>query len=161
LKDLDSVMNDINEKENNDKRELDSEISPIVDIKQNNDENDDSVSGIMSVNDYGRISYDKFDAIDLRVAKILDVEVHPSTRKPMYKLTVDLGELGKRTIVAGIGAFYGIEDLIDKKIVVVANLAPRKIAGILSDGMLLAAEDELSVSLIVPDKNASPGSRIH
>ncbi len=161
MKDLDSVMNDINEKENNDKRELDSEISPIVDIKQNNDENDDSVSGIMSVNDYGRISYDKFDAIDLRVAKILDVEVHPSTRKPMYKLTVDLGELGKRTIVAGIGAFYGIEDLIDKKIVVVANLAPRKIAGILSDGMLLAAEDELSVSLIVPDKNASPGSRIH
>ena len=161
MKDLDSVMNDINEKESSNNKELDSEISPIVDIKQDNDENDDSASGIMSVNDYGRISYDKFDAIDLRVAKILDVEVHPSTRKPMYKLTVDLGELGKRTIVAGIGAFYGIEDLIEKKIVVVANLAPRKIAGILSDGMLLAAEDELSVSLIVPDKNASPGSRIH
>ena len=115
----------------------------------------------MSMDDYARITYDKFDAVDLRVAEILNAEVHEGARKPMYKLTLDLGELGNRTIVAGIGAFYGREELIGKKIVVVANLAPRMIAGVMSDGMLLAAEDEINVSLIVPDKDATPGSRIH
>ncbi|QRF74035.1 Methionine--tRNA ligase [Candidatus Micrarchaeum sp.] len=159
-RDLDSIMGDINESEEHERNGSDDSVEAIGD-KNDSFESDDDNGSIMSVSEYERISFDKFEAVDLRVAKILDAEVHQSTRKPMYKLTLDLGELGKRTIVAGIGAFYGRDELIGKKIVVVANLAPRTIAGVVSDGMLLAAEDELNVSLIVPDKDAAPGSRIH
>lgn len=159
-RDLDSIMGDINESEEHERNGSDDSVEVIGD-KNDSFESDDDNGSIMSVSEYERISFDKFEAVDLRVAKILDAEVHQSTRKPMYKLTLDLGELGKRTIVAGIGAFYGRDELIGKKIVVVANLAPRTIAGVVSDGMLLAAEDELNVSLIVPDKDAAPGSRIH
>ncbi|MEM0154810.1 MAG: hypothetical protein QW814_03175 [Methanothrix sp.] len=164
MRDLDSIMDDINEREELRKKGNDDAIENITgkdNASTSESKSNDNVGSIMSMGEYGRISFDKFDAVDLRVAKILDVETHPSTRKPMYKLTLDLGELGRRTIVAGIGAFYGKEELIGKKIVVVANLAPRTIAGVVSDGMLLAAEDELNISLIVPDKDASPGSRIH
>ncbi len=159
-RDLDSIMGDINESEEHERNGSDDSTAAI-DAKEDSLVSDNNSDSIMSISEYERISFDKFEAVDLRVAKILDAEVHQSTRKPMYKLTLDLGELGKRTIVAGIGAFYGRDELIGKKIVVVANLAPRTIAGVVSDGMLLAAEDELSVSLIVPDRDASPGSRIH
>jgi len=162
LRDLDSIMGDINEKERAGKSQSDSRIDQISEHDEvSGNEAGSAESGVMSIDEYSRISYDKFEAVDLRVAEILDAEVHEGARKPMYKLTLSLGELGKRTIVAGIGAFYGREELIGKKIVVVANLAPRKIAGVLSDGMLLAAEDEITISLIVPDKDAAPGSRIH
>jgi len=166
LGDLDSIMNDMDERNGPGALEPDSSLEQITEsaTPAGNSDSDTinlDLGGVMSMEEYGRISYDKFDAVDLRVAKIIDAEVHPSTRKPMYKLTLDLGELGKRTIVAGIGAFYGRDELIGKKIVIVANLAPRTIAGIVSDGMLLAAEDDLNVSLIVPDKDAEPGSKIH
>ncbi len=162
--DLDSIMGDINEKEELERNGSDDSVEKITGSNspaESESRSDDSDGSIMSMSEYERISFDKFEAVDLRIAEILDAEIHPSTRKPMYKLTLDLGELGKRTIVAGIGAFYGREELIGKKIVIVANLAPRAIAGVVSDGMLLAAEDETNVSLIVPDKDASPGSRIH
>lgn len=162
--DLDSIMGDINERDELDRNVSDDSIEKINDSgasQESETESNNANGSIMSIAEYERISFDKFEAVDLRVAKILDAEPHPSTRKPMYKLTLDLGELGRRTIVAGIGAFYGREELIGKKIIVVANLVPRTIAGVVSDGMLLAAEDELNVSLIVPDKDASPGSKIH
>jgi len=159
-RDLDSIMGDLNESEEHERKGSDDSVEAIG-ANGDSQEQDNNGDSIMSISEYERISFDKFEAVDLRVAKILDAEVHQSARKPMYKLTLDLGELGKRTIVAGIGAFYGRDELIGKKIVVVANLAPRTIAGVVSDGMLLAAEDELNVSLIVPDKDAAPGSRIH
>ena len=159
-RDLDSIMGDLNESEEHERNGSDDSMEAIG-ANGDSQEPDNNGDSIMSISEYERISFDKFEAVDLRVAKILDAEVHQSARKPMYKLTLDLGELGKRTIVAGIGAFYGRDELIGKKIVVVANLAPRTIAGVVSDGMLLAAEDELNVSLIVPDKDAAPGSRIH
>lgn len=159
-RDLDSIMGDLNESEEHERNGSDDSMEAIG-ANGDSQEQDNNGDSIMSISEYERISFDKFEAVDLRVAKILDAEVHQSARKPMYKLTLDLGELGKRTIVAGIGAFYGRDELIGKKIVVVANLAPRTIAGVVSDGMLLAAEDELNVSLIVPDKDAAPGSRIH
>ena len=162
--DLDSIMDDINERDELERNSSGGSIEEMEgkgDMQESETGAGNGSKSVMSISEYERISFDKFEAVDLRVAKILDAEPHPSTRKPMYKLTLDLGELGRRTIVAGIGAFYGREELIGKKIIVVANLAPRTIAGVLSDGMLLAAEDELNVSLIVPDKDAAPGSRIH
>ena len=98
-RDLDSIMGDLNESEEHERKGSDDSVEAIGD-SQEQDNNGDS---IMSISEYERISFDKFEAVDLRVAKILDAEVHQSARKPMYKLTLDLGELGKRTIVAGIG----------------------------------------------------------
>jgi methionine--tRNA ligase beta chain len=106
------------------------------------------------------ISINEFSAIDLRVGRIIEVDDIETARKPMYKLKVDLGELGARIIVAGIKAFYTKEQLLGKSIIVVANLEPKSVAGIMSEGMLLAAGDEQSISIIQPDKEAKPGSKI-
>ena len=109
----------------------------------------------------GVASFDKFAALDIRVSKILEVDDVAGAKKPLYKLRVDLGEeLGVRTIVAGIAAYYSKDELVNRKIIVIANLAPRSIAGIMSQGMLLAAEDGDAVSLLQPDRDMKVGSKI-
>jgi methionyl-tRNA synthetase len=102
------------------------------------------------------ISYEDFKKIDLRVAKIIEVERVENSEK-LIRLQIDLGE-EKRQIVAGIGKFYNPEDLINKQIVVVANLEPRKLMGEESQGMLLAASDEDQISLLIPDQEIPTGS---
>jgi methionyl-tRNA synthetase len=107
------------------------------------------------------VSYDEFAKLDLRVAKILEVEDIAGADK-LYKLTIDLGELGKRTICAGIKQHYKKEDLIGKEIVVVANLEPRKMKGVESQGMLLAAstENHEKIIFLKPEKAIEPGSKV-
>jgi methionyl-tRNA synthetase len=105
------------------------------------------------------ITFDDFQKLDLRVAEIKNCEdVEGADR--LYKLTIDMGE--EREIVAGIKLYYSKEDLIGKKIAVVANLEPRKLRGITSHGMLLAAskEDKSSVVLLTLDKDIPNGSKI-
>ncbi len=159
-KSIDSLMSDIEDAEQRDNPDAEQATGPTYSSNEEKGEGERN-EGITQISDYQRIGFDKFKSVDLRVAKIIDVEQHPTTRKPMYKLTLDVGELGTRVIVAGIAGYYSKDSLLGKKIVIVANLSPRNIAGVVSDGMLLAAEDEVTVSLIVPDKDASPGSRIH
>jgi len=89
---------------------------------------------------------DPFSAADLKIAEIKSVEDVPETEK-LYKLKISLGKYGEREIIAGIKRAYRPEDLRGKKIVVVANLKPAKIKGILSSGMLLACEDKKSNNL--------------
>jgi methionyl-tRNA synthetase len=105
------------------------------------------------------ISFDDFLKVDLRVAEIKACEDVEGADK-LYKLTIDVGE--ERTIIAGIKLYYSKEELIGKKIAVVANLEPRKLRGILSHGMLLAAsnEDKSSVVLLILDKDIPNGSKI-
>jgi methionyl-tRNA synthetase len=105
------------------------------------------------------ISFDDFLKVDLRVAEIKACEDVEGADK-LYKLTIDIGE--ERTIVAGVKLYYAKEELVGKKIAVVANLEPRKLRGILSHGMLLAAsnEDKSSVVLLTLDKDIPNGSRI-
>lgn len=104
---------------------------------------------------------DDFMKIELRVAKILAVDDLP-TRKPMYGLELDLGELGTRRIAAGIKRFYTREQLLGRSIIVVANLEPKKVGDFVSEGMLLAAEDDAGdVVLLGLDRPLPPGSRIH
>jgi methionyl-tRNA synthetase len=105
------------------------------------------------------ITFDDFLKVDLRVAEIKAVEDVEGADK-LYKLTIDIGE--ERTIVAGIKLHYSKEELVGKKIAVVANLEPRKLRGTLSHGMLLAAssEDKSSVVLLALDKDIPNGSRI-
>ncbi len=108
------------------------------------------------------ISYDDFTKLDLRVAKIIEAENHPNADK-LICLKVDLGS-EQRQIIAGIRGHYEPDELIGKQIVVVANLAPRKMRGLESAGMLLAGQLEEesgnSLVLITTDKMATPGSEV-
>ena len=108
-----------------------------------------------------KISYDDFAKLDLRVATIKKVEGIEGADK-LLKLEIDLGEEKPRTLVAGIKKYYEKENLIGKQIIIVANLEPRKMKGIESNGMLLAAvsDDKSQVILLMPEKAISPGTKI-
>jgi methionyl-tRNA synthetase len=103
------------------------------------------------------LSYEEFQKIDLRVGTIKTAENVPGSKK-LIKLTVDIGE--ERTVVAGILGHYTETDLINKQVIMVANLAPAKLMGVESRGMVLAATDESGVHLIMPDVNTTPGSKV-
>jgi len=103
------------------------------------------------------ITYDDFDKLDLRVGKVLEAEKVPKADK-LLKLIVDLG-FEKRTILSGIAEYYIPEELVGKLVTVVANLAPRKIRGIESQGMLLMAGNDFGKLFTVgPEKDIEPGS---
>jgi methionyl-tRNA synthetase len=103
------------------------------------------------------IDYADFEKVDLRVAKVIEAEAIPKSSK-LLKLTIDMGE--KRIIVAGIAKDYKPEDLIGKKIAVVANLKPTKMMGIESQAMLLATDMEDSLTLLCFDREPLAGARI-
>lgn len=103
------------------------------------------------------IKFEEFQKIELKVGVIEKAEKIEGTEK-LVKLEVDTGE--KRTMVAGIAHQYDPAQLIGKRIVVVTNLEPREIKGIESQGMLLAALDGQTISVIVPDKEVRPGSKV-
>ncbi|OGX00303.1 MAG: methionine--tRNA ligase subunit beta [Omnitrophica bacterium RIFCSPLOWO2_02_FULL_45_16] len=104
------------------------------------------------------ITYDDFIKVELKIAKIVEVEEIVGAEK-LLKLKIDLGG-EKRQIVAGIKKAYQAKDLIGKEIVVVVNLEPRMMMGIESNGMLLAASDDNGPVLLIPDKEVPPGSGI-
>lgn len=110
----------------------------------------------------GIIEFGDFAKLDLRVAQIKEVEEIEGADK-LYKLIVDVGsEIGERILCAGIKEHYSKEDLKDRKIVMIVNLAPRKLRGIESQGMLLAAssEDHSKVILVNPGEDSEPGMKI-
>lgn len=116
-------------------------------------------SGIMKMDE---VTYDDFVKLDLRVAKIKKVEDIKGADK-LYKIELDVGEkIGERTVCAGLKPFYSKNELLNKKVVYFANLKPRKLRGIMSQGMLLAAstEDDSKVSLISPSEEIELGSKI-
>lgn len=104
------------------------------------------------------ISYDDFKKLDLRVATIIHAEPVPGSEK-LIRLEIDLGE-EKRHILAGIIKRYPPEKLIGQQVIVVANLEPRKLMGLESNGMLLAADSPEGPNLIIPDQNAPNGAII-
>ena len=101
------------------------------------------------------ISVQTFQQIDLRVATVLHAEPVPRS-KNLLKLKVDVGE--ERTVVAGIAKSYHPEDLIGKQVVIVANLKPVKLMGILSQGMVLTAADKGACRLVTLDGPSEPGT---
>jgi len=104
------------------------------------------------------ITYDDFSKLDLRIGKILEAEKVPKADK-LLKLTVDIG-IEKRTIVSGIAAHFSPDEIIGKEVCVLVNLAPRKLRGIESNGMILMAEDENGKLHFVNTSNVSAGSVI-
>ena len=104
------------------------------------------------------VNYDDFKKLDLRVAKVIAAE-EPEGSEKILRLTIDLGE-EERQILAGIKSTYSPSDLIGKEIIVIANLESKKIMGMESQGMLLAANTENGPILLVPDREVPPGSKI-
>ena len=105
-------------------------------------------------------SIDDFMKIDLRVAKVVNASEVEGADK-LIQLTLDVGELGQKTVFAGIKSKYSPDSLIDKLVVLVFNLAPRKMRFGLSEGMVLASsDDEGGIFLLSPDTGAKPGQKI-
>ncbi|HCF60819.1 MAG TPA: hypothetical protein DFS52_22810 [Myxococcales bacterium] len=108
----------------------------------------------------GVASYEDFAKVELRVGKILTAERVPKSDK-LLKLSVELGEAQPRTIAAGIAEALSPEQVMGKRVVVVANLAKRTIRGIESNGMLLAAgEPATGLTLVEVPGEVPPGTRI-
>jgi len=103
------------------------------------------------------ISYEDFDKIDLRIARVLEAEPVPKSSK-LLKLKIDLGE--ERVIVAGMGKDYKPEEIVGKMIVVVANLKPTKLMGVESQGMLLATDTAEGLALISADRAPVVGAKV-
>ncbi len=116
-----------------------------------------NVEGVRMVNE---ISYEEFAKLDIRVAKVVKAEEVEGSKK-LIKLELDVGELGKRQILAGLKQWYKPEDLEGKLIIILANLKPKKMMGMESQGMLLAAEKDRDVVILVPEKPIEPGAKVH
>jgi len=105
------------------------------------------------------ITIDDFAKLDIRVGKIIDVE-DAETKKPMYKIKVDFGELGIKQAIAGIKPYYKKEEILNKKFVFVFNLEPKKIGNVLSECMILAASQGDKVIILQPEKDIEIGAKI-
>ena len=106
------------------------------------------------------INIDQFTDIDLRVAKIINAEEIPEADK-LIKLTLSVGELGEKTVFAGIKSAYKVDDLLNRLVVLVYNLAPRKMKFGISEGMVLASSDnDGGIFLISPESGAKEGQRV-
>ena len=105
-----------------------------------------------------KITIEDFIKLDLRIGTIVEAEEVEDSRK-MLKLRINLGE-DTRTVFAGIKKSYSSDDLLDKQVIVIANLMPREMKFGVSDGMVLATSDKEEIVLISPLKNVSPGSKI-
>ena len=103
------------------------------------------------------IGIDKFMDVELRTAEVLECEAVPKAKK-LLKLQLDLG-YEKRQVVSGIAKFYKPEELIGKKVIVVANLSPAKLCGIESNGMILASGEE-TIRVVFLDKDTPNGERV-
>lgn len=101
------------------------------------------------------ISYDDFVKLDIRVATVLACEPIEGADK-LLKVTLNVGELGERTVAAGIKQWYQPEELVGKTVIYLANLEPRVLRGVTSQGMLLAAGGDEAV-LLLPEKTVAPG----
>ncbi len=105
------------------------------------------------------IDYDDFMKLDIRIGEILEAETVPKSNK-LLKLKIDTG-IDQRTVVSGISKHYSPEQIVGEKVTMLVNLAPRKIMGIESQGMILMGEDhEGKLAFLKPDKDINNGSLI-
>lgn len=148
---------------NKELKELDA-IAASVEIKgdvkgadNGEDKRADKAEGVMTVDS---INIEDFEKIDLRVGTVVDSKRVEKTDKLLCS-QIDLGEGKPRTVVSGIAKYYAPEDIIGKQVIVVANLKPVKLRGILSEGMVLCASDaEGNLTLITPSKGIASGSEV-
>jgi len=134
--------------------EIEAQVNKLLATKKANESNNIQVSSVKD-----EISFDDFVKTDIRTGTILEAEKVAKTKK-LLKLLIDTG-IDKRTVVSGIAEYYKPEDIIGKKVSILVNLAPRKIRGIESHGMILMAENhDGELAFISPDKDFVNGSEI-
>ncbi len=107
----------------------------------------------------GVVDFDTFQKVQLRIATIKHVEEHPKADK-LYVLKLDVGDLGERQVVAGLRAYYEPRELEGQTVAFVANLAPVKLRGVESQGMILAADHDGAVSVLNPQRPMPAGASI-
>jgi methionyl-tRNA synthetase len=106
------------------------------------------------------LDFETFMEVELKVGKIMNVTDHENADK-LFVVTIDDGTEGGRTICAGLKEYYTPEQMMGKSVVFVANLKPRKLRGVMSEGMMLAADDgNGGVTLVTLDGEISPGSQV-
>ena len=148
---------------NKELKELDA-IAASVEVKgdvkgadNGEDKRAEKAEGVITVDS---INIEDFEKIDLRVGTVVDSKRVEKTDKLLCS-QIDLGEGKPRTVVSGIAKYYAPEDIIGKQVIVVANLKPVKLRGILSEGMVLCASDaEGNLTLITPSKGIASGSEV-
>ena len=133
--------------------EVEKQVQKLLATKEANQKNTD-------VNPQKEeITYDDFTGMDIRVGTILEAVKVPKTKK-LLQLKIDTG-IDQRTVVSGIAEHYAPEEIIGKQVAVLVNLAPRKLRGITSQGMILMAEDsEGNLRFVSPEKMVNNGSEI-
>lgn len=108
------------------------------------------------------MSYEAFQQLDLRVGRITRAEVNAEARKPAYKLWIDFGPLGARTSSAQLTEVYRLEDLVGRQVVAAVNLGDRRIAGFVSQVLVLGLPDAAGhVVLLQPEREVPLGGRVY
>ena len=115
--------------------------------------------GILNEAKAADVSFEEFKKIDVRVGTIVQVDRVPRTER-LYKILVDLGPLGTRQTVSSLVGNYEPNQLMGKRVIFLYNLRPSKFSGEVSQGMLLAAEQEDKLALLTTDNEMPNGSRI-
>jgi len=134
--------------------EVEKQVQKLLDTKKENEQANYKAPEIRE-----NIEFDDFLKMDIRVGTVLSCEKVAKANK-LLQFVIDDG-LEKRTIVSGIAKFYKPNELVGKQVCFVANLAPRKLKGIVSEGMILSAEDaDGALSVIVSDRKVKPGSEV-
>ena len=133
---------------------IEAQVQKLLDTKKINEEANYKANPIRE-----NIEFDDFTKLDIRVGTVLECQKVPKADK-LLQFKIDDG-LETRTIVSGIALHYKPEDLVGKQVCFIANLAPRKLKGIVSEGMILSAENnDGSLAVIMPEKTVKPGSEV-
>ncbi|KVU63122.1 molecular chaperone [Burkholderia cepacia] len=107
-------------------------------------------------------AYEAFNQVDMRVGKVVRVEINEEAKKPAYKIWIDLGgELGERTTSAQYTALYQPEQLVGQSVVCAVNLGTRRIAGFKSEVLMLGVQQiEGSVVYLTTEREVTPGTKV-
>lgn len=108
-----------------------------------------------------QVSWQDFEAVEIRVGTIIEAQEFPEARKPAYKLKVDFGEFGIKKSSAQITTLYALSDLVGKQVIAVTNFPPKQIGSFVSECLVTGfMQHDGSVVLAVPDKPANNGLRL-
>ena len=133
---------------------IEAQIQKLLDTKKKNEKEEAKAKPPKD-----EITFEDFMKVDIRTGTILEAEVVPKTKK-LLKLKIDTG-IDQRTVVSGIAEYYKPENIIGKKVSILVNLAPRKLRGIVSQGMILMAEDaDGKLCFVSPTEDVSNGSEV-
>jgi tRNA-binding protein len=107
------------------------------------------------------LTWEEFEKVDMRVGVVVDAKEFPQARRPAYRLWIDFGPLGVKRSSAQITAYYGLDELVGRRVIAVVNFPPKRIGPFVSEVLVMGAYDEAGeVILLQPDRSVTPGSKI-